>query len=64
MADFYPMPKIPIPDYLLKSVLRHYKTLSRAKLPNTDIKSRDAARLAQKEIVKIERIIQNHQSNV
>lgn len=50
-----------IPEYILKSVLRHYKILSEAHISYDDIKALNAKRVACKEIQKLERIIQKQQ---
>lgn len=55
--------KIPIPDYLLESVLRHYETLAKAYSYNGDDRAGNAKRVATREIHKVRSIIQKHKNN-
>ncbi|GEM_PF-6053306 len=55
--------KILIPDYLLESLLRHYKALADAYRYDGNIKAANASRMAGKEIQKIESIILKQKQN-
>ncbi len=49
--------KILVPDYLLESILRHYKTLAEAYQYDGNIKAVNAKRVSGKEIQRLIRII-------
>lgn len=49
--------KILIPDYLLKSILLHYRILANAYRYDGDTKAGNAKRVADKEIRKAEKIV-------
>lgn len=55
---------IEIPEYVLLGVLRHYKALANANISNDDIKALNAKRVANKEILKVERIIKQHNNGI
>ncbi len=55
--------KILIPDYLLESLLRHYKALADAYRYDGNVKAANASRMAGKEIQKIESIILKQKQN-
>lgn len=56
--------KILVPDYLLASVLRHYKALASAyRRDGNDTKARNAQRVADKEIQKIKAIMDKQAAN-
>lgn len=46
-----------IPEYVLKSALRHYSALARAQIPYDDLRALNAKREARKEIAKVERLM-------
>lgn len=54
---------IEIPEYVLSSVLRHYRTLADVDVPRDNIKAVNAKRVANKEISKVERLIQKQQNH-
>lgn len=50
--------KFLVPDYLLESVLRHYKTLAEAYRPDgTNTRAHNAQRVADREIQKVRMIM-------
>lgn len=54
---------IPVPDYLLRSALRHFATLADADIDRTDIKAVNAQRLGRSEIRRLNKILTSHKPN-
>ncbi|MEL5894199.1 hypothetical protein AAE250_11910 [Bacteroides sp. GD17] len=55
--------RVEIPDYLLKSMLRHFERITDyCKAAPSDIKTGEALRLGKKDIVKIKRLITKNES--
>lgn len=57
--------KILVPDYLLESVLRHYKTLAEAYRPDgTNTRAHNAQRVADREIKKIRTLMDKQKNEI
>lgn len=55
--------KVEIPDYFLKSFIRHFERITEnCKAAPSDIKTGEALRLGKKDIVKIKRLITKNES--
>ncbi len=55
--------KILIPDYLLKSVLRHYAALASCNVDRSNIRAVNAKRVAKKEIERVRKLIEIQSTN-
>lgn len=51
---------IPVPEYLLINVVRHYKALALADISHTNLRAINAKRVAPKEINKIEKLLKSN----
>lgn len=49
--------KILVPDYLLKSVLRHYAVLASCNVDRDNLRAVNAKRVARKEIERVRKLI-------
>lgn len=52
--------EIPVPDYLLRSALRHYAILADADIDRADIKTANAQRLSRGEIRRLNKILTSY----